>query len=229
MELDIPQYLRDAMIVLFLASLPSVAWFFRMRRIMLNRQILIIRSLESAFKPRDKRYWVLGYLVGFAARYWIYQGPLARVNITYTVPPYHAFFYIPVIILGRKKEKLEIELESRHRLRDVGVAHIYSTVMRSVRLPVERDIRDRLRDAIISRVKVAGRKYKAAYTSGEALNRAIELVQDLSVIGEVHRVTIDSRSRRIAASITLKSVDGIEEYVKRLVKELEELSTGERI
>ncbi|MEB3861239.1 MAG: hypothetical protein GSR84_03355 [Desulfurococcales archaeon] len=229
MELDIPQYLRDAMVVLFLASLPSVAWFFRMRRIMLNRQILIIRSLESIFKPRDKRYWVLGYLVGFAARYWIYQGPLAKVNITYTVPPYHAFFYIPVIVLGRKKEKLEIELESRYKLRDIGVAHVYSTVMRSVRVPVERDVRERLKNARVDRVRVAGRKYKAAYTSREALERAIRLAEDLSGIGYVHRVTVDTRSRRVAASITLKSIDYIGDYVKRLLHELEELSTGERV
>ena len=228
MDLSLPTYLRDALIVLFIASLPSVAWFFRMRKIMLRRQIRVIRALEESLKPRDKRYWVLGYLVGFTARYWIHRGPVAKVDVTYTIPPYHAFFYLPVIILGRKKEKLDIEALGRYKLKSLGKAHLVNTTLRSVKLAVKREIAGSREDYKRGSVRVDGAEYKSYYTSEEALREASSLASELARHGKVHRVTIDTPRKRVAVSITLKSIEDLEQAVGKVLGELEKLSTGER-
>jgi len=221
-------HLREALLILVLVSLPSVAWFFRMRRIMLARQVSIIRRLEEALKPRDKRYWLLGYLVGFTAKYWIYKGAIGRVGVTYTTPPYHAFFYLPVIIIGGKREKIEVEVESRYRLRNLGVAHIYSPRMHSVKMPVEREAREDRRLTYRGSKDIDGRRYRVYYQRSEALEEAKTLLHRLGEFSEVHRVSIDTDRRIVKASVTLKSIEDVGRLVDLLLSEVEDLSTGER-
>ncbi len=222
-------HLRDALIVFFVAALPSVAWFFRMRKLMLARQVIIIRRLEGLLKPRDKRYWVLGYLVGFTGKYWIYRGPIARVTVTYTTPPYHAFFYLPVIALGRRKERLDIEVESRYKLGFNGIAHIYTPRIYSIRIGVEKELKDRGGAALASKeLNTGGRKYKVYYNSDDALSIAKSIMDKLAGITEVYRISVDSDKRRIIASIAVKGVDIVEDAVRTVVGAIEELSTGER-
>ncbi|MCE4621504.1 MAG: hypothetical protein F7B95_03575, partial [Desulfurococcales archaeon] len=93
--------------------------------------------------PRDKRYWLLGYLVGFRAKYWIRRGPINRAWILYTSPPHHIFFYIPVIILLKKKERLELTIELNRRLGFSGEAHLVDPRDRASRKTLARDLRSR--------------------------------------------------------------------------------------
>ncbi len=97
--------------ILMLAA-PSVIWFFRVRRLMIQRQRMVVEALESVFKPRDKNYTLLGYLVGFKADY-LLEGDMSRAWILYTTPPHHVFFYLPVILAARERERLSITLKPR--------------------------------------------------------------------------------------------------------------------
>ena len=110
---------------------------------MIRRQSGIVRVLEEALAPRDKRYWLLGYLVGFRAKYWIRRGPINRAWTLYTSPPHHVFFYIPVIILFRKKERLEFTIELSRKLELPGEAHLVDPRDRASRKTLAMDLRSR--------------------------------------------------------------------------------------
>jgi hypothetical protein len=101
-------------IVLFLLALaaPSVIWFYRIRRFMIERQKMVVEALEAALRPKDKNYTLIGYLVGFRADY-ILDGEFSRAWILYTTPPHHVFFYLPVILAAREKERLSLTLKPR--------------------------------------------------------------------------------------------------------------------
>ncbi len=104
-------------IVLFLLALaaPSVIWFYGFRRHLIHRHRMVVSALEQLFRPRDKNYTLLGYLVGFRADY-VLDGEFSRAWILYTTPPIHVFFYLPAIILGHKRERLAITIRPRGRV-----------------------------------------------------------------------------------------------------------------
>ena len=96
------------LLVFTLASAALVLWFFRIRRIMLLRQRLIIAALEEVFKPRDKTYYLLGYLVGFRAEYHVERGGVRRLWVLYVMPPHHALLYLPLIKLLGRRERISL-------------------------------------------------------------------------------------------------------------------------
>lgn len=110
---------------------------------MIRRQSGIVRVLEEALSPRDKRYWLLGYLVGFRAKYWIRRGPINRAWALYTSPPHHVFFYIPAIILFKKRERLELTIELNRKLGFLGEAHFVDPSDRVSRKTLTMDLRNR--------------------------------------------------------------------------------------
>ena len=92
---------------------PSVIWFYRVRKNMIIKQKMIIETLETVFKPRDKLYTLIGYLVGFKASYRLGDGKIEKIWIMYTTPPSHVFFYLPVIFLAKEKERLELTIAEK--------------------------------------------------------------------------------------------------------------------
>ena len=223
--MSIINYIYDALIVLALASLPSVAWFFRVRKMMLKRQISIIRIIEGAVGPRDKRYWIHGYLVGFTGKYWVMRGPIDKVWVTYTTPPYHAFFYLPIIILLGRRERLEVVVESSRPFKARGYAYIYNPRLRSLRASVESEVRkERGRDRLRGVIRVDGAIYSTVYSSEEALDAAHGVLRDLSAHGIVYRVSLSSSRRMLVATVTPKSIEDYEAVVRRVMEKVEALT-----
>jgi len=217
--------LISALIVLVMASLPSVAWFFIMRRKMLRRQVYVIRSIEEAVKPRDQRYWVVGYLVGFTAKYWVKRGHVDKVYVSYTMPPYHAFFYLPIIILLGRRERLEVVVESSRPFKARGYAYIYNPRLRSLRASVESEVRkERGRDPLRGVIRVDGAIYSTVYSSEEALDAAHGVLRDLSAHGIVYRVSLSSSRRMLVATVTPKSIEDYEAVVRRVMEKVEALT-----
>ena len=211
--------LLRALVILVLASMPSVAWFFKIRRKMLAYTVALIRSIEETLKPRDQRYWVHGYLVGFAAKYWVRRGPVDKVYVNFTIPPYHVFFYLPVIALFRKRERLDIAVEYSKPLGVRGEAHLYDPSRRSVRSIVERDVRESpfYRKGGFERGELrAGGKTMRYYARGEALQLAQKLAEDLSELGEVFRVSVVPSRKMLLATIAPKSAEAGGEAVRLL-------------
>jgi len=172
-----------------LASFPAVLWFFRFRKIMITRQSSIVRVLEEAFRPRDTRYWLVGYLVGFRGKYWIKREVLGRAWVLYLSPPHHIFFYIPAIILFKKKERLEVTVELTRQLKLDGEAHIIDENFKPSLKSLEIDVSSR---GGLSRFSVqdyrASRGFYRIYYRGEP--EVVDLAKRmLASIGDSIRVT----------------------------------------
>ncbi len=210
--------LLRALIILVFASMPSVAWFFKMRRKMLEYTVATIRAIESAVAPRDQRYWLHGYLVGFAAKYWVRRGPVDKVYVNFTMPPYHAFFYLPVIALFRKRERLDIAVEYSKPLGVRGEAHVFDPRRRSVRVMVERDVREtglsKRGDVEKGSIVVAGKRMAYYARGGGALEAAVRIAEGLARLGEVYRVSVVPSRRMIMATLTPSSPKAAGEAVK---------------
>lgn len=195
--------LVDALIVLALASAPSVAWFFHFRKKMLRHQSYVIKLFESIVKPRDQRYYLHGYLVGFTGEYWVNRGRVKKVYVTYTMPPYYAFFYLPVIALLRKRERLEVAVELRDSLGVRGEAHIYDPRRFDVKRLVANDVASSPVRKKLSRVKLRDIGAEAYRTPEDgAFSLALDLWSRLARLGIVHRVSVVPGKRLILALVS---------------------------
>ncbi|BAA80610.2 hypothetical protein APE_1610.1 [Aeropyrum pernix K1] len=208
--------LANAIVVLILAALPSVAWFFQVRKRMIRRQSSLVKLFEQIVKPRDRRYVVHGYLVGFTAEYWVNRGPIKKVYITYTTPPYHAFFYLPIIILFRRREKLEVAVEARDSLGVRGEAHIYRRGGIDVVQLVEKDVKQSPLRRKLQRLKLPDLAAEAYATEGDALAVARELWGRLARLGAVFRVSIVP-SRRLVLAVASPRPDSFGPVVEEVL------------
>ncbi|MCE4599995.1 MAG: hypothetical protein F7C38_00310 [Desulfurococcales archaeon] len=204
--------------IIILASFPGVIWFFRIRKKMIRKQSILIRFLEEKFKPRDKTYWYLGYLVGFRAKYKVKRRDVDYVHLLYTTPPYHVFFYLPLIWMFKKRERLELiyQLGSGSRLR--GEAHIANMKIPSIRLSVKADLKD-LDSYKKMKLKANGVEYSVFYKGGEALDKAKDLLTVMSEKANVYRVSIDGSRNSILVSFepsTLESIEHVIDSMRRI-------------
>lgn len=105
----------DYLIIAFIAVLAvaTTLWFFKARREMLELTRDIVVELESAFKPRDKEYTLLGYLVGFRGTYKLSDGDEAYV--LFTTFPRHSLLYYPIAKALGRKDRLEVAIRYRRR------------------------------------------------------------------------------------------------------------------
>ncbi|ABM80664.1 hypothetical protein [Hyperthermus butylicus] len=201
--------------IIAIAAAVSVVWFFHIRRVMLMRMRGLVSLLERSFRPRDTQYMLLGYLVGFRAEYLLGDGPASRAWILYTTPPYHVFFYLPVISLGKRREKLEITLRLRSPL--PGEAHIYDPGDRGVVRAVVADTAGAGRRLYRGTVSIAGRELEALYSGDIALAKAKSLFEELVAAGvDVRRVSIVDRLHALHVSV-VPQLDTVEELVKRVM------------
>ncbi|MCX8195695.1 MAG: hypothetical protein N3F67_01225 [Acidilobaceae archaeon] len=102
--------------ILALISVMAVAmviWYFRVRKEMLLLTRTIAVELEKYFKPRDKSYVLLGYLVGFKAKYELENGD--EVFVLFTTTPKMALLYYPIAKLLGRKDRLEVALKYANR------------------------------------------------------------------------------------------------------------------
>jgi hypothetical protein len=200
--------------LIIIASFPAVIWFYKFRKIMIKRQITIINTAEEAFKPRDKRYTVHGYLVGFTGKYWVNKGNIIKAWIYYVTPPYHVFFYLPVIHALKKKERLEITLELR-TLKYRGEAHLIVPGDGYVKRTLSSDIGNKKPRPLETRVNVDSTNLNAYYSNNETLDTVMNIYKELSRIQDIRRVSIDSSRKSFHVSIVPR-VEGLKEFLARL-------------
>ncbi len=207
--------------LIIIASFPAVIWFYKFRKMMIRRQIAILNIAEKTFKPRDKRYTVHGYLVGFTGKYWVNRGNIIKAWIHYVTPPYHVFFYLPVIHAMKKKERLEVTLELRG-LKYSGEAHIAVPGDGYVKRTLGIDLGKKKPRLVETKVSIDSRSLSAYYTSNETLDAAVNIYRELSSLQDVRRVSIDSSRKGLHVSVVPR-VEGLEEFLDKLVDIAESL------
>lgn len=195
-----------AFYVLVVASAASVVWYFRARRKMLRFIKEFTDELERELKPTDKEYVLLGYLVGYKARYKLEDGKNAYVLLT-TVPR-HAFFYYPIARVLRREDRVTImlELAGRSVLRELHAVRKNESRILKVLL---RDLGSQVEKLSRTTIKTTKGEYEVFY----------EEPRDLDLINKI----IDSKPKPVIKLSAYKSLNAVEAVSKAELGSVREL------
>jgi len=100
-------------VILSVLAVAMVIWYFKMRKVMILLMKKVTDDLEKFFKPRDKSYILLGYLVGYKAIYDLENGD--KVYIVYTTVPKYSLLYYPIARIMGRTDKLHIAIKPNKR------------------------------------------------------------------------------------------------------------------
>ncbi|MEM3131955.1 MAG: hypothetical protein QXV72_04955 [Sulfolobales archaeon] len=208
--------LADLIIIAFLSFLAvaSVTWYFRMRRKTLVLTKRVTEELEKVFKPVDKTYVLLGYLVGYRAKYELENGD--RVYILFTTAPRHSILYYPIAKALKRTDRIEIAIENskRYVARDLHAVALSDSRLLNVLL---RDLGSK-KEVISKRaIETSRGEYMVYYEdSGD-----IELVKRFidSVELNIYRLSAFTRNNLVELVAEIR-----EDSVQSLVRALRELN-----
>lgn len=198
--------------VLVFASSVSVIWYFRARRKMLKFIKEFTNELERELRPTDKEYVLLGYLVGYRARYKLEDGK--RAYILLTTAPRYAFFYYPIARALKHEDRVTIMLELTGRivLRELHAVKKEDTRTLNVLL---RDLESQATKLSRTTVKTSKGDYEVFY----------EEPRDLDLISKI----IDSRNKPIIKLSAYKNLNAVEVISKAELGSVNELLGSLRI
>lgn len=147
--------------VLSVLAVAMVVWYFRKRKELIKFMKSIIEELENVFKPEDKVYELLGYLVGFKAKYRLGRSSNAlNAYATLTTVPNYSLIYYPIAKLMSRKNTLAIAVEFRGGIsRDF---HLIRSGDRRLEGRLRSDVRD-LDRMMVRGVELLGESYTVYY------------------------------------------------------------------
>ncbi|MEN2998971.1 MAG: hypothetical protein ABDH61_00070 [Acidilobaceae archaeon] len=200
-------------------AVAMVIWYFRVRREMILLTRTVVVELEKYFKPRDKTYTLLGYLVGFKGKYELGNGD--QVFILFTTMPRMSLLYYPIAKLLGRRDRLEVALKyaNRYVLRDFHLVNVSDKWAAGTFL---RDVGEKR--GKLERREIGGKRgnFVAFLESPEDEGLAKKLL-DISKV-EVHRVSAykDQNLVDVAVEAKLGAVGELlklhEEVRKRVTK-----------
>jgi len=195
-----------AFTVLIIASSASVIWYFRARRRMLRFIKEFTDELEKKLRPSDKEYVLLGYLVGYRARYKLEDG--RNVYVLLTTAPRHSLFYYPIAkALGREdRVTIMLELAGRSVLRDLHAVRKSESRLLKVLL---KDLEKRAERLSRATVKTSKGDYEVFY----------EEPRDLDLIRKI----IDLRTKPLLKLSAYKDHNAVEVVSKAELGSVNEL------
>lgn len=159
-------------------SVASVVWFFKKRRELIVFLRDVTRVLEDYYKPSSKEYVWLGYLVGYRARY-VLPGK-HRVYILLTTVPKHVFFYLPVIALFKKRDRIEVAMKPHDRY-VIGEVHIYRAGSWIAEVIVKKNIAQKLSEYAVKEFEVSSGKYIAYYKDERVLDAIYKIISSTNL------------------------------------------------
>jgi len=195
-----------AFTILVAASSASVIWYFRARRKILKFIKEFTEELEKELRPSDKEYVLLGYLVGYRARYKLEDGK--NVYVLLTTAPKHSLFYYPIArALGHEdRVTVMLELAGRNILRDLHAVRKNESRLLNVLL---RDLNERAERLNRTIVETSKGDYEVFY----------EEPRDLDLIRKI----IDSRTKSLLKLSAYKDRNAVEIVSKAELGSVNEL------
>jgi hypothetical protein len=197
-------WLLDFLALLGLSTLAAamVVWFYWMRRKVLKLIKKVVDDLEGFFKPIDKTYTLLGYLVGFRAIYELERGD--RLFIVLTTTPRHSLTYYPLLKLLGRTDRLQLALKpsSRYVLRELHV--VDARDKRSLQI-LARDLGERIN--WLSRVEHETPKgvYLVYYESPEDLDFVKRVIEHSPV--HIYKLSAYTRENLVEVVADISSGD----------------------
>jgi len=174
----------------------------------------VTEELEKVFKPVDKTYVLLGYLVGYRAKYELENGD--RVYILFTTAPRHSILYYPIAKALKRTDRIEIAIENskRYVARDLHAVALSDSRLLNILL---RDLGSK-KEVISKRaIETSRGEYMVYYEdSGD-----IELVKRFidSVELNIYRLSAFTRNNLVELVAEIR-----EDSVQSLVRALRELN-----
>lgn len=86
-------------------AVATVAVYFRGRRINLVLMRDFARKMEDLFRPSDKEYVLLGYLVGYKAKFKVMRWNISSITWMLVLLPRQSLFYYPISKLTSKFDR----------------------------------------------------------------------------------------------------------------------------
>ncbi|MEM4033915.1 MAG: hypothetical protein QXD16_04380 [Sulfolobales archaeon] len=171
-------------VVLMLMSFLAIAmgvWYFRERRELIRFISDVIKELEDVFKPTDKVYELLGYLVGFKARFKLGRSSnMVNVYAMLTTVPTYSLLYYPIAKALSRKNLLSIAVEFRG---------LMSRELHIVRKGSKR-FEDRLRVDVphigrmyLKEVTLSGKTYRVYYEDPRDVDVVLNELKGLNDVG----------------------------------------------
>ncbi|MGC8983468.1 MAG: hypothetical protein ACP5KA_06955 [Desulfurococcaceae archaeon] len=167
-----------ALLGLSALGVASAVWFFKKRREVLELLRDVTATLEEYYKPSDKTYTWIGYLVGYKARY-VLPGK-HKAFILFTTVPRHALFYMPVVLLANRRDRLEVAVVPHDRY-VVGELHVHKKGSWIAEAVVKKNVGERLREFSVRELDIGGYKYVAYYKDERLLSSFTELASKAGI------------------------------------------------
>lgn len=173
-------FILDYLVMIFISTLSGtiVTWYFIQRRRLAMFIKKVTLDLERAFEPVDKTYTLLGYLVGYHAKYILKSGD--KVYILLTTTPKVSFIYSIIARYLGRTDRIEIAIESPER-RVVRDLHLVLETDRISLRTLDRDLKNSITSLRHTIVDVSGRNYIAYYVDYRDLKQVIRLLQSSEV------------------------------------------------
>lgn len=200
---------------LMVLSVASVMWYFRERKKILLFMRDYVKELEEFFKPRDKTYTLLGYLVGFRAVYKLHGGD--ELYILLTTTPRYALLYVPFIkLLGREDLVTYFHKSDRPRRLRNYVA-VREEAKRTL-LVVEADIKRLGLELMRTSVETPTGRYVVYYEVGASPYLIREIIERSKI--DIRKVAVYSKLNAVEVTTRPKlgQVEEMWELMKTIYK-----------
>lgn len=203
-------------LVIALLGVAATLWFFRLRRKMIAFIRDVTITLEKHYNPSSKEYRLLGYLVGYKARY-ILPGK-HRVYILLTTTPRHSLLYYPVIILAGRRDRLEVGFNPHDRV-VVGEVYLVKKNSRIDNAVLRQSVGSRL-DELASRELRGVYEYIVYYKDEKLYDKIAEAVSRIDL--PVTMIATYPRENLISVvyEVSLDTLEEFLEFTDRIVREL---------
>lgn len=207
-------------VIIAIMSVASVIWFFRVRRKLILFMRDVTLTLEKHFNPSSKDYQLLGYLVGYKARY-VLPGK-HRVYVLFTTTPRHSLFYYPIIKIAGRKDRLEIAIKPFDR-NVVGELYLVKKGSRIDNVIIARMAGDKL-NSLFSK-EVRGRyDYRVYYTDEELYDKVTRLLANTDL--PITFIAVHPGENMVSAAYEV-SMDTLRDFLS-FIDNLSKVATAER-
>ncbi|MDM7275022.1 MAG: hypothetical protein P3X22_002715 [Thermoprotei archaeon] len=167
--------ISEPLLILLLTLLASamVIWYFVNRRRLVRFIKEFTVELERVFKPKDKTYHLLGYLVGYRAVYVLEDG--SRAHILFTTAPILSLLYYPIAKLLKREHEVTITINP-YRRKVACEMHAFIKGKPRLERVVFKDLKSRAKRLSRAELKSRWGVYEVYYEDNCDINIVLQLV-----------------------------------------------------
>ncbi|MEM1982745.1 MAG: hypothetical protein QXZ63_03675 [Sulfolobales archaeon] len=202
------------LVIISVLAVVMVLWYFRKRKELIKFIKSIVEELESTFRPEDKIYELLGYLVGFKAKYKLSKSSNAlNAYATLTTVPNYSLLYYPIAKLMSRRNTLGIAIQYREGIpRDL---HLIESDNKKLELRLRSDVKD-LSKMPVKKIELRGRFYSVYYLNESDVDLVLRELSNFEL--NVFQLSLFSSKNLIYVLVEAK--EGVVKPIYKLINTL---------